>query len=152
MMRSKLKNWLSWQPQPTEVLTLMRPVKPWPVQMELFSRGIDNTHVDVCLSPRFVAHTRALVRVMVRHDVVTHYWNKRENQPRLRELEEFRTSYSSLVDGALKQRRQVPPAHWVRLVQLSLLKFLLQLVPEQIQALRNTLEAERDGAQAQQSG
>jgi class 3 adenylate cyclase len=152
MMRPKLKNWLSWQPQPKEVLALMRPVKPWPVQMELFSRGIDNARVDVNLSPRFVARTRALVQVMVRQDVATHYWNKMERQPRPRDLEEFCAGYRGLVDGALKQRQQVPPTDWVRLVQLSLLKFLLQLVPEQIHSLRSHLEAGRDGAKAQLSG
>ena len=132
MMPSKFKTWLTWQPRPTEFLALMRPVKPWPVQLKRYSRGIDNARIDVFLSRRFQVKAINVVRAMVRYDVAANYWNESESQPHPKSLEGFRNAYQGMVEGAMKQRRQVPPADWVRLVQLSLLKFLLQLVPEDV--------------------
>jgi hypothetical protein len=175
MLRSRLKSWLTWQPQPPELLALMRPVKPWPVQIDRYSLGIDNTRIDVRLSPLFVTRARALVRTMVRHDVATHYWGKSESQPRPQELEAFRESYRALVEGAMphrqqlaaadalrrqdpdtdqceSRRRQLDAADRMRLVELSLLKFLLQSVPGEIQHLRRQLEIARDGEQASERG
>lgn len=148
MLRSKLKNWLSWQPQPVELLAMMRPVKPWPVQMDRFSRGIDNARVDVYLSPQFVSRATTLVHAMVRHEVATNYWNQNENPLRPKDIQQFRTAYQELVDGAMKRREQLTQSDWVMLVQLSLLKFLLLLVPQQIKSLRNRLEKNRDDEQS----
>ncbi len=152
MLRTKLKNWLSWQPQPVELLALMRPVKPWPVQMDRYTRGIDNARVDVYLSAHFIECAKTLVHALVRYEVATRYWNASESQPRPRDLEDFRSAYLGLADGAMKQRQQLTPADWVRLVQLTLLKHLLLLVLQQIRLLRRHLEQKRDAEQSLQSG
>jgi len=152
MLRSKLKNWLTWQPQPAEFLALMRPVKPWPVQLERYSRGIDNARVDVHLSETFRSRASTLARIMVRYEVATHYWGESESQPQPSDLDGFRDAYRGLVDGAMKQREQMPPADWVRLVQLSVLKYMLMMVPEEIRRLRAHLEKERDDENALHSG
>ncbi len=152
MLSSRLKNWLSWQPQPAEFLALMRPVKPWPVQLERYTRGIDNARIDVYLSQQFRTRARTLVRVMVRYEVATQYWGESESQPQPKDLDGFRDAYRGLVDGAMKKREQMPPADWVRLVHLSLLKHLLLLVPQEIQQLRQHLEKERDDEHALRSG
>lgn len=152
MIRTKLKNWLGWQPQPAEFLALLRPVKPWPVQMDQFSRGIDNTHIDIYLSPRFVSTSQTLVQAMINYDLCTQYWNESGAQPSPADLDGFRDAYRGIVESAMKQRQQAPPADWVRLVQLSLLKYLLQLVPEEIQCMRRDLERRRDEKQATETG
>ncbi len=152
MLRSKFKNWLSWQPQPVELLAIMRPVKPWPVQMDRYTRGIDNTRVDVYISAHFIDTANTLVSALVRYEVATQYWNESESQPQPKELEEFRAAYQGLVNGAMNQRQQLAPADWVRLVQLSLLKKLLLLVPRQIQSLRRHLEKGRDDKKSQEGG
>lgn len=153
-MRSKLKSWLSWQPHPTDFMALMQPVKRWPVQMDRYSRGIDNTRIDVNLDPQFAETATTLVRSMVRYDVASRYWSEAEGQPASTDLQKFRNAYRDLVEGAIKRKRLEDLARedWVCLVQLSLLKFLLQLVPREIQALRRQLKAERDAEQALKSG
>jgi class 3 adenylate cyclase len=152
MLRSKLKNWLVWQPQPAELLSIMQPVKPWPVQIERYTRGIDNTHVDIYLSPRFATCARNLARAMVRYEVSSAYGLETESQPQVEQLDEFRNAYRGLIEGAMKQRQQMSPTDWVRLVQLSLLKFLLLLVPEQIHEFRRGLETARDHQQSLEGG
>ncbi len=130
----------------------MRPVKPWPVQMDRYTRGIDNARVDILLSPQFVKQATLLVKALVHHEVATNYWGESGSLPRPKDVEAFRRTYQSLVEGAIKQRQQMAPADWVRLVQLSLLKFMLLLVPQQIHALRAQLEDERDDVQSLHSG
>jgi class 3 adenylate cyclase len=152
MLSSRLKSWLTWQPQPAEMLGMMRPVKPWPVQMDRYTRGINNTHIDIHISPRFASRARSLVKDLVHHDVASNYWGESERQPRPEQIEEFRLAYCGLIEGAMKQRQQIPPADWVRLAQLSLLKFLLLLVPEQIHELRRSLETARDDHQSLEGG
>ena len=144
MLRFKLKTWLTWRPQPVELLVLMHPIKPWPVQMEHYNRGIDNTHIDVYLSPRFIARAKALVRSMMYHDVAIHYWNEPVRPPRPAELEQFRDAYQELMDTAMARDEYLTPTDWMRLVQLAALKFLLQLVPAELQRLRHRLETARE--------
>jgi class 3 adenylate cyclase len=151
VLGSKLKGWLGW-PQPPELLGLMHPVKPWPLQMERYSRGIDNTHIDVSLSPRFAAQAGNLVRTMVHYDVTVHCWGSLEKQPSPRDLQGFRTSYRELQEGAMRQRQRLSTADWTRLAQLALLKLLLQLVPAKLQELRRSLESSRDAERALASG
>jgi class 3 adenylate cyclase len=144
MRRSNLKHWLSWQPQPTEFLALLQPPKPWPVQMDRYTRGIDNTRIDVYLSPRFCACAKNLTRLMVRYEAATHFWGEPESHPQPKDLRGFRDAYRDLVEGATARRGQLASADSVRLIHLSLLKYLLLLVPREIQNLRRHLEKERD--------
>lgn len=152
MLRTKLKGWLSWQPQPTELLTRMRPVKPWPVQMERYSRGIDNTHIDVYLSSQYLNHASTLVGAMVRHDISKQYWGDSQPQPSADDQQAFRDAYRGLVEGAKHHKEELTEADWVRLVQLSLLKHLLLLVPEAIQERREHLEKQRESNDSQETG
>ena len=149
MLGSKFDSTPNWCPQPPELLALMRPTKPWSIQMDRYNRGIDNKSIDVHLSPKFVANVQRVVHGMIQQDVANHYWGK-SNKSTLStaELEQFRGSYESLMDVAMQPRESPAVIDWMRLVQLSVFKFLIQSVAVELQDLRQRLETSRDDAHA----
>jgi class 3 adenylate cyclase len=149
MIGSKTDYTPNWSPQPPELLALMRPTKPWSIQMERYNRGIDNKSIDVHLSPKFVANVQRVIHGMIQQDVTNNYWGK-TNKPVLStaELEQFRGSYESLMDAAMQPRDNPAAVDWTRLVQLAVFKFFIQSISIELQELRQRLETSRDDAHA----
>lgn len=147
MLGSKPGTATNWYPQPQELLALVRPIKPWSVQMERYNRGIDNKSIDVHLSPKFVATVQLVVHGMVQQDIANHYWGKASNKNLpTADLEQFRGGYESLMEVAMQPRENPAAIDWVRLIQLSVFKFILQSVTAELQEMRHTFETARDDA------
>jgi len=122
------------------------------VQMERFSRGIDNAHVDVRISSAFTRAASELVRAMVRYDIASTYWGESESQPSPAIQEEFRRTYRGLMEAATGRSQSLNQAEWVRLAQLALFKHLLQLVPRAVEERRLNLAKSRDQVESLQTG
>lgn len=152
MIRTRFTGWLAWQPQPAELLARMRPIKPWPLHLERFSKGIDNTNIDVWLSARFRTLARDLVQVLVNQDVATRYWGSTPHGHGPQDWDEFRSSYLELMGSTIGPNPSLVPDDAVRLAQLAVFKLFLLLVPEEIQGLKQSLESRRDEQSATTNG
>lgn len=149
MLGSKSDSNPIWCPQPPELLALMRPIKPWSIQMDRYNRGIDNKSIDVHLSPKFVANTQRVIQGMVQQDISSHYWSKSSKSAlSTAELEQFRSSYESLMDVAMQPRENPVAIDWTRLIQLAVFKFFIQTIAAELQEVRQRLETSRDDAHA----
>ena len=72
-MISPIKKLFNWQPDAEEFVAPLIVKKPFKLFLDLFPKGIDNTHIDVMLSNEFTSSTRLLVRRILLHDVTQNY-------------------------------------------------------------------------------
>jgi len=151
---SSESNITNWTPQLTEFLAIMRTARPWSVEMSRYSRGADNKHIDVHLSPTFMTCVKNLVNGMIQKDLDIHYWGKANKAAFTEEIERFRVTYDNLMEMSIQEHDLAPsvlePIDWMRLAQLSVFKYLIQSVALELEELRHSLEKAR--AEEQKSG
>ncbi len=114
------------------------------LRFEQFPRGIDNAHIDVVLGQRFVARATQLVRRLLTHEVSVNLWGESPPEPGVDEVEAFVDAYVDLTEVAVEQARRAGQRDLIQLFQLSVIKFLLQLVGDEIERMRGRLQRARD--------
>ncbi len=114
------------------------------VRLERFPRGIDNVHIDVVLGQRFVLPASQLVRRLLTHEASVNLWGEPAAEPGVDEVEAFVSAYIGLTEVAVDQARRAGQRDLMVLFQLSVTKFLLQLVVEEMARLRGRLQRARD--------
>lgn len=114
------------------------------LRLEQFPRGIDNVHIDVVLGQRFVVLASQLVRRLLSHEVSVNLWGEAPAEPGVDDVEAFARAYISLTEVAVDQARQSGRRDLIVLFQLSVTKFLLQLVGDEIARMRARLRRARD--------
>ena len=73
-MFEQLSKHLFWQPDLDTFVAPLRVEQPLKLRIDRFPQGIDNSHVDVALSPKFVHHTHLFVRRDLMNEIAENHW------------------------------------------------------------------------------
>ncbi len=128
-----------WVPDTEEFLAhLQQPVIP-PVRLDRFSCGIDNAHIDVTLSPLFVARVRALVSGRLSYEISKSQGLHAIQPPDRRDTKAFLKAYREMCELALDRARKTSRPEYIQLLQFAAWKFLLLEIRKQIDDIRGEL-------------
>jgi hypothetical protein len=141
-----------WQPSDDALAEHLRVPRFHRPRLERFPRGIDNDHIDVALDEEFVLSAGHWVRTVLREDVYRHFWNDPPKVPEIESGEVFRRTYVELTREVVKQARAMARPERVQLYQLAVLRLLVILIDQELQALRHELDDAQAHPMRQQSG
>jgi class 3 adenylate cyclase len=140
-MVTKVSRLLHAQPDVGEFLAPLRSSAPPHCYLDLFKIGIDNHHIDVALSHQFRAALINFVRKIVYEELNKRGWVKMDTPPSGDDVENFKSIYRSLMQGALeKVHRDAALKDLLQLLHLALLKLMLESPVVVIAELRNKLD------------
>ena len=136
---------LKRKPEAGEIVAPLATPLPFRFKLDHFSKGIDNVHIDAILSPKFMEAASRLTRMSIRHEVneCLSWKSKWIAPPGAREFESFQRLHAELMEAALGMARKAGHREPVQLAQLSVLKFLLALIGEELGRYRDELHQER---------
>jgi len=141
-----------WQPTREEFTASVRGPSVPPLRLDRFSRGIDNTRIDVTLSREMIARASALVRQILKYELGRQKLGPVATGPEWRDFEAFGEVYQGLAERAIDRARQMARPELLQLLQMAVWKFLLQLVEAEIDRLREQLQAQSTRGQQKVSG
>ncbi|MGA7980518.1 MAG: hypothetical protein WCA32_09840 [Chromatiaceae bacterium] len=147
-----MSDFMHWRPTLAELAGPFKQPHPWRVSLDRYTRGIDNTHVDVLLSPRFSGGVRELVRKLFLEDVGSQRRRAPDHLVNAGELDAFRESYVALFEAAFEHAHAHSGRDRIALLQVSLLKCLLTSVAGGAAHLREKLADMARWEQANASG
>ena len=112
-----------------------------PVVMNLagFTKGIDNVHLDVHLSPQFQGHTEKLVAALMEQETQDRRVGTTRRGPTFQQWEEFRNLYTRMMQAATHQAKSKEEPPLVQLAQVATIKFLLEEVDRNLDQMRQKL-------------
>ena len=135
---------MPWRPSLPELSThLVRP-RSWGISLECLRKGIDNARVDCLVSPRFRERAAELIERLVREDFESLDSRVPDQTVSSDDLARFRTAYLALFESALERHPAGTYREVLILLQLTLIKLLLQLVERQVRVLREGLKSQVD--------
>lgn len=112
------------------------------IQFDSFAKGIDNVHIDVCLSPQFTTFTQQLVyayskeRIRFRKELIF------KPSPAIQaQLNEFNSRYNALATAIIHRTKENKNIELIKLFQVSLIKFILYIVNNQVEQLATELKS-----------
>lgn len=120
----------------TTITPLSLPSPCYPaLNFEQFAKGIDNVHVDVHLSPRFV---NLIIRLV--HDLFVEHISKRQltEKPSMvanAKLDEMGNSYAAMLTTTIHRVKEEKRLDAVQLLQVAVVKFVLNTVQTKAEQL-----------------
>ena len=139
-----------WRPSLSAFLATMRDPPSWTFDIDGFSPGIDNVHVDVHLSPRFRELATITIRKLFAQEMASALGQGSAQQVGAEDLERFRRHYANLFEQTLERNASAQSAEVLALLQLALMRCLLKLaLREQLSQLE---ECQRAGQQSLAAG
>lgn len=143
---------IQWRPTLSEFTDQFRRPRSWAVSLERFGKGIDNAHVDVFLSPRLRDRLEENVRKRVLEDLHAQSYRSPEQLVSAQDLESFRDAYLGLFEAALERTQARADADRLALLQIALLKCLLETVARVNLALQEELKGAVHDGETRASG
>ncbi len=140
---------LYWRPEIEEFCKPLRCKQPFDLLFSKLPRGIDNTRIDVVLSQEFTQKTRLMVKRALLHDVTENYWGEAPPPPDNQDVQAVGDCYIGMMELAVDRARKRSSMEVIQLLQFSVLKFLLQVIDEELRDLRSRLQKERSRANQQ---
>ncbi len=128
-----------------EFLALLHPSVPMGIQLQKLQRGIDNVHIDVTLSPIFIIRATQFVRGILQHDAAVVGLSVRPPKPKKADMDAFLLAYSDMMEVAIQQARQTSSPAQIQLLQLGVIRFLLTLINDELNYLRDGMQRNRGG-------
>lgn len=129
-----------WRPSLSEFAAPFKQARPWNDPLERLGKGIDNAHVDVLLSPRLRERIGDTVRKLILEEVRAHGVQTSPQSVSAQDLDAFREAYLAQYQATLERvPAQAAPAR-LALLQLSLLKCLLEAVARENLHLQEELK------------
>ncbi len=119
--------------EPSETIQPLSSRDPITVDFADFRKGVDNIHVDVGLSPRFVLHATRIIDGLVGYTVGRGRRLETSSGPTQEQWERFRSSYVGLIESAVHRAKAMSRPSLVQLVQLAVVKWLLATVNAQLE-------------------
>ncbi|MEJ1365455.1 MAG: hypothetical protein RPU42_10270 [Candidatus Sedimenticola sp. (ex Thyasira tokunagai)] len=138
-----------WRPEIEEFCKPLRCKQPFDLLFSKLPRGIDNTRIDVVLSQEFTQKTRLMVKRALLHDVTKNYWGEAPPPPDKQDVQAVGDCYIGMMELAVDRARKRSSMEVIQLLQFSVLKFLLQVIDEELRDLRSRLQKERSRANQQ---
>jgi class 3 adenylate cyclase len=147
-----IKKRFHWQPDSFEFTQPFQTPAPFSFSFKRFPKGIDNTHIDTYLSPQFTGATQKLVRRMLLHEVGLNLWGEAPPPPGVGDLEEFEATYVGVMEMAISNARKSSRPDLLQLLQFAVLKFMLQVVGDELKLHRERLYRARIADEGHFSG
>jgi class 3 adenylate cyclase len=152
-MVTKVSRLLHSQPDVGEFIAPLRRAVPPRCQLDLFQIGIDNHHIDVALSHQFRSMFYDFAQKIVFEELHKQGWVKMGAPPTGSDVENFKSIYRSITQGALEQvHKDAALKNHLQLLHLVLLKLLLESPLAVIAELRNKLDQDANLTAADSSG
>ncbi|WP_052761276.1 hypothetical protein [Sedimenticola thiotaurini] len=148
----KLSNLFRWSPDAEEFTKPLQLKKPFKLLFDRLPIGIDNNRIDVTLSPEFMNRCRQFVRRYMLHDVTENYWGEPPPPPDNKDLQVLREDYAGLMELTVDRARKHNRLEMVQLLQFSVVKYLLQLVDQEYERLRNQMQRAKSVDSHQSTG
>lgn len=105
-----------------------------------FTKGIDNVHVDVRLSPQFAAQVKRMIAALLDQEIGRSRWGQQSTGPSRQDWEAFRGSYVRMLEAAIHRAKVQGGRPLIQMVQMGALKFLLGQVQIELDQLRQGLK------------
>ncbi|MCP5407256.1 MAG: hypothetical protein H6963_02690 [Chromatiaceae bacterium] len=119
--------------------------------IERFSKGIDNTRIDVVLSPKFMHHTQLWIR-----QKLSDYTADRKSAARTgsegSHLVKIKEAYTGMMVVAVDLAKKKSRPDLISLLQLSVVKFLSQVSTDEVERLQAQMQQSRDANKQHASG
>lgn len=138
-MISGLKKLFVYQPGYEQFTTALRVPDENRLDLSSFKKGIDNIHIDVCLSTEFKSCARILARKILLHHVAENYWGEPPPPPDSSDIQAMKDGYAGMMERAVAFANQNGHQEQTQLLQLATVKFFLQLIDQEIYRLRDQL-------------
>ncbi len=151
-MFTNLKKIFGLQQDVDDLFSSLPAAIPLRFSLDRIPRGIDNTHIDIFLSPQFTSSTRILVRRMLQHDIGVNSWGEAHPPPSIRDLENFEKAYTGLMEAGVSKARKESSPDQIQLLHFAILKYLLMSVGEELIQHRDRLQHARTIGGDQSSG
>jgi len=151
-MFDQLKKRFAWQPELREFLAPMHIAKSLSLGIERFSKGIDNTRVDVALSPKFMHHTRLWIRQELSDYVAVVQAGVISQSSDGSDLVSLKEAYSGMMVAAIDLAKKKSRPSLIPLLQFGVVKFLLQVTAAEIGRLQVQMQNSREANKSHASG
>jgi hypothetical protein len=122
--------------RPADSIYPLQPGRVLEIDLDGLTRGIDNVHIDVLLSPAFVEQAAAVVALVLDHQIGRVAAPGNGLGPTLRQWDDFRAAYVAMLEGAVHRAKRAGEPRLVALAQLAAIKLLLQLVAREVERRR----------------
>ena len=119
-----------WRPSLSEFVAPFGKTRSWDISLERFKKGIDNAHIDVHLSARLCDGIREAVRKLILKDIRRHGRSAAQEPIAIEDLKAFRDNYRDIFLSISEQLGTRLSTDRLALLQISLLKYLLQVVAQ----------------------
>lgn len=126
---------------PSDSVVPLQNAAPLSYTFASLTKGIDNIHIDVRLSPQFVDHATRIITSMIEQHASQGRPGQRPPGLTSADWEQFRTSYAPMVEAAVHRDKLTGSFVLVPLVQFAVMAFLLQRVQGELDLMRQGLRA-----------
>ena len=141
-----------WRPSLSELVAPFAKVRSWEISPERYKKGIDNAHIDIYLSPRFRDAVREVVRKLILKDSRGQSQSATQEPIGAHDLEAFQKSYLDIFESISEQSRACLSTDRLALLQISLLKYLIQVVAREKASLQAAFKVAVNRDQTRASG
>jgi hypothetical protein len=124
---------------PDQSPTALQAMEPVEVNLAGFTKGIDNVHLDVRLSPQFQIHAMKLISAMVNQEAGANFGSERGTGPTRQHWDNFLNVYTKMIEAAIHRAKGKEGPPLVQLAQIAAIKFLLGQVHVEFVQLRHRL-------------
>lgn len=118
---------------PADTILPLQSAAPFNLDFDKFTRGIDNVHVDVRLSPKFTNAAKRLVSSLLEYQL----W--RRAGVKSPDPEEMKAAYSQMIQAAIHRAKQQNTMPLVELAQVAAVKFILNQVQTELDLAKQML-------------
>ncbi len=138
---SRFLSFFRRQVHPSDSFLPLHASAPFTLDLHGFAKGIDNIHIDVRLSPRFVRQARNLVTALAQQEISKKHAGQKASGPTREEWEAFRSCYAEMVEAAIYRAKATGNFELIPLVELAALKLLIRLVKTELERLKQAFRS-----------
>lgn len=126
---------------PSDSVVPLQQAIPLDFDFSSLTKGIDNLHIDVRLSPQFVEVATRIITSLMEQQVSQGRPGQRSPGPTSADWEQYRTSYIRMIETAIHRDKATGSLVLVPLVHFAVTSFLLQRVQGELETMRQGLRA-----------
>jgi len=119
-------------------MSVQAPV-PTAIDFESFTKGIDNVHIDVRLSPQFHMQATRVVSALLEQEAGSGRWGNKTGGPTRQQWEEYRAGYAHMMEAAIHRAKTSGGLPLIQLVQVAAIKFLVGHVQATLEHFRQSI-------------
>jgi hypothetical protein len=119
---------------PADTVVPLQTAVPLNLDLDKFTRGIDNVHVDVRLSPAFTNAAARLVFALLEYQL----W-RGQGGMKSPDVEEMKSAYGQMIQAVIHRAKQQGLLPLVELAQVAAVKFVLATVQSALEQAKQRL-------------